>query len=361
MNARARKLAAYLSDCKEVSEEAMAAIQGVEVLIIDALRHTEHPTHLSVREALEISEQIAPGQTWFTHLCHDLGHAANGGRTPRRRAHCVRRTEDRIRMSPRLGRIPLGLAILLLFCDGVSQASGEDPLPASPSREANATLVVYNNLDPVSVSLAGYYARRRSIPLDHVIGLDCPQDEEISRADYDRSIAEPLRKIFALRGWWREPAEPDAPVRENQHPLHRAHSRDSAENFSGRRLPRRSLRRPPKELDVNAAAVDSELATLGTRTRQISGEIDNPYYRSFLPSWSARSRPSCCLPAGCAHRRDRAKDDRRRVGGGAARPGRLRLYRHAGVTEGAFTLGDKWLAAAAARLRESGMPVVWDS
>lgn len=77
-----RKLAAYLSDCKEVSENVIAAIRGVEVLIIDALRYDEHPTHLSVSEALEVSQKISPGRTWFTHLCHDLGHAKTEAELP---------------------------------------------------------------------------------------------------------------------------------------------------------------------------------------------------------------------------------------------------------------------------------------
>ena len=54
-------------------------IRGVEALIIDALRHTEHPTHLNVSEALEVAARVQPGETWFTHICHDLGHAETGG------------------------------------------------------------------------------------------------------------------------------------------------------------------------------------------------------------------------------------------------------------------------------------------
>lgn len=67
-------VAAYLSDCKEVPENVIAQIEGVEHLIIDALRHRLHPTHLSVGEALEIVTRVKPARTWFTHLCHDLPH-----------------------------------------------------------------------------------------------------------------------------------------------------------------------------------------------------------------------------------------------------------------------------------------------
>jgi phosphoribosyl 1,2-cyclic phosphate phosphodiesterase len=77
-----RKLAAYLSDCKEVPEPVIERIHGVEALIIDALRYIEHPTHLSVGEALEVAARVEPGATWFTHICHDLGHAETEARLP---------------------------------------------------------------------------------------------------------------------------------------------------------------------------------------------------------------------------------------------------------------------------------------
>jgi len=71
-----RKLAAYLSDCKEVPDAVIERIRGVEALIIDALRHREHPTHLTVSEAMEVAGRVMPAATWFTHICHELGHAA---------------------------------------------------------------------------------------------------------------------------------------------------------------------------------------------------------------------------------------------------------------------------------------------
>jgi phosphoribosyl 1,2-cyclic phosphate phosphodiesterase len=77
-----REMAAYLSDCKEVPEPVIERIQGVEALIIDALRYTEHPTHLSVGEALEVAARVRPGATWFTHLCHLLGHASAEEKLP---------------------------------------------------------------------------------------------------------------------------------------------------------------------------------------------------------------------------------------------------------------------------------------
>ncbi len=78
------KLAAYLSDCKAVPEPVIERIRGVRHLIVDALRIKPHPTHMCVDEALAVAEQVRPGQTWFTHLCHDLGHAETESRLPPR-------------------------------------------------------------------------------------------------------------------------------------------------------------------------------------------------------------------------------------------------------------------------------------
>jgi phosphoribosyl 1,2-cyclic phosphate phosphodiesterase len=72
------KLVAYLSDCSAVPDEIAACIAGVRALIIDALRHKPHPTHLSVDQALEVASRVRPEKTYFTHICHELPQAAEG-------------------------------------------------------------------------------------------------------------------------------------------------------------------------------------------------------------------------------------------------------------------------------------------
>ena len=74
MSRGGKRLAAYLSDCKVVPEAVLESIVGVEVLIVDALRHRPHPTHMSVTEAMEVVAKVKPGRTFFTHLCHELPH-----------------------------------------------------------------------------------------------------------------------------------------------------------------------------------------------------------------------------------------------------------------------------------------------
>lgn len=67
---------AYLTDCSGIPEESEALLQGLEVLVLSALRHRPHPTHFSVSQAVAAAERLGPRRTFFTHMCHDLGHEA---------------------------------------------------------------------------------------------------------------------------------------------------------------------------------------------------------------------------------------------------------------------------------------------
>ena len=60
----------------------MKLLEDVPVLIIDALRHRPHPTHMSLEEALEVRKKIGARKTWLTHLCHDLGHVETEATLP---------------------------------------------------------------------------------------------------------------------------------------------------------------------------------------------------------------------------------------------------------------------------------------
>jgi phosphoribosyl 1,2-cyclic phosphate phosphodiesterase len=70
------KLVAYLSDCSGVPDTIVDLIANVRALIIDALRHKPHPTHLSVDQALEIAARVRPNETYFTHIAHELPQSA---------------------------------------------------------------------------------------------------------------------------------------------------------------------------------------------------------------------------------------------------------------------------------------------
>jgi phosphoribosyl 1,2-cyclic phosphate phosphodiesterase len=66
--------AAYLTDFSRLPETSKALLAGLDDLILDALRDTPHPMHLTVEQALEIVRELAPRRAWFTHISHDLAH-----------------------------------------------------------------------------------------------------------------------------------------------------------------------------------------------------------------------------------------------------------------------------------------------
>lgn len=65
---------AYLTDVKAVSDDAMALLEGVRVLVINALFDRPHPTHLSIPEAVAVAETLGVEETFLTHLTHKYSH-----------------------------------------------------------------------------------------------------------------------------------------------------------------------------------------------------------------------------------------------------------------------------------------------
>ena len=66
--------AAYLTDVSEIPEPSFALMEGLDVLVLSALRHKPHPSHATLEQALAWAQRIGARQTWFTHISHDLGH-----------------------------------------------------------------------------------------------------------------------------------------------------------------------------------------------------------------------------------------------------------------------------------------------
>lgn len=64
----------YATDCSRIPEESFKMLRGVDLLILDALRHIPHPTHFSLEEAVEMARELKPRQTLFTHIAHQMEH-----------------------------------------------------------------------------------------------------------------------------------------------------------------------------------------------------------------------------------------------------------------------------------------------
>src|SRR5262245_9556760 len=73
---------AYLTDCNRIPDESWPLLDGVRTVILDALRHRPHSTHFSVAEAIAVSQQLGVERAYFTHICHDLGHAQTNAQLP---------------------------------------------------------------------------------------------------------------------------------------------------------------------------------------------------------------------------------------------------------------------------------------
>ena len=73
---------AYLTDCSAIPDTSWPLLAGVRTVIIDALRERPHPTHLSLAQALDVVSRLEPERALFTHMCHDLPHAATCARLP---------------------------------------------------------------------------------------------------------------------------------------------------------------------------------------------------------------------------------------------------------------------------------------
>lgn len=64
---------AYLTDMNAIADEEIAKLQGVKVLVVNALRWESHNSHFSVAEALEVIRRVAPERAYLTHMSHRIG------------------------------------------------------------------------------------------------------------------------------------------------------------------------------------------------------------------------------------------------------------------------------------------------
>ncbi len=93
---------AYCTDANGISPSSMELLQGLDVLILDGLRHRPHPTHFSLEEAVAAARRLSPRRTLFTHMAHDLEHEATNASLP-----------EGMELAYDGLRIPLGLALMV--------------------------------------------------------------------------------------------------------------------------------------------------------------------------------------------------------------------------------------------------------
>lgn len=64
----------YVPDCHEMTDDIVGKLKGVDIMILDALRHKPHSTHLTVKDSIALLKRIGAGQSYIIHMCHDLDH-----------------------------------------------------------------------------------------------------------------------------------------------------------------------------------------------------------------------------------------------------------------------------------------------
>jgi uncharacterized protein (TIGR03790 family) len=152
---------------------------------------------------------------------------------------------------------------------------------------ASHLLVVYNTNDADSKDLAHYYASRRNIPAERVLGISCPITEEITRKEYDETIRSPILTYLSVKNWIaRAPRE--VPVGDRMLDLLMATRNDIWAIVLMRGVPLKIAQDPDDyfgmetkpELQTNAAAVDSELALLPVFGLPLGGFVPNIFYEN---------------------------------------------------------------------------------
>ncbi|MFM8231630.1 MAG: TIGR03790 family protein [Chthoniobacterales bacterium] len=240
-----------------------------------------------------------------------------------------------------------------------------------PSREAAATLVVFNTRDPESRALADYYAERRYIPYEQVIGLDCPTEEEITRDQFSDTIETPLKKLFDRKGWWeiRKGFEDQTEVTGSRI-RYVALMRGMPLKIKTTIVPPAPDKPAPPRPNGgdpigghDEASVDSELSVLGAFRTDHFGIVNNPYFRRFAPILDSAVTSGlllvCRLDAPAADTVRRMIDD-------SLEAERNGLYGWAyidrrSIPESGYKDGDEWLQNAATECWNEGIPVILDN
>ncbi len=235
----------------------------------------------------------------------------------------------------------------------------EGTVLGAPSPEAQATVVIYNTADPSSVALAKYYAGRREIPDDQLVGMVCPLTPEISRQEFVSSISDPLRDAFVRKGWWR--VERGQVTRTKIRFVAIIRGMPLKIRSEGEKVqPRKD--QPDSIGKRDEASVDSELACLGLGAVPTAGVISNSYYRRFTPILEAIADPGLLLvcrldaPTDITVRAmidDAISAERDGLWGWAYVDSRS-------IKDGGYVEGDEWLETAAKNMRGKGIPVLWD-
>src|SRR5438067_3065725 len=243
----------------------------------------------------------------------------------------------------------------LFFVSAASVAFAEKPL-------APATIVVFNQDVPESAELAKFYAQKRGIERDHLVGLSISKTEEISRDEYDTMIRDPLRAMFKERSWWTLNEPRGGPVTVTSSSI-RFVAMIKGMPLKIRPAPNYPGDKPggPPLGDRNDASVDSEVAALAAFSDQISGPLPNPYFQSYQAI--AEVDHSAVLLV-CRLDAPQVATVRRMITD-AVETEKTGLWGRAYIdgahnSTGGLGVGDQWLAEIRDQLHKVGVPLIYE-
>jgi len=247
----------------------------------------------------------------------------------------------------------------LSFC-GCSLTLAQEPSLDLPGE----TVVVFNKQFSQSQELAEYYANKRGIPGDRLIGLDLPIEDSISREQYDQLIRKPLFETFVRRGWWKLAASQITDATSNQ-PRQAMLVGESGVRvvclMRGVPFQIRREQEKPVTSKEDEASVDSELATLGLPRFPLAGAVRNPYFDQNVRFQIYQGAQGMLLvgrlDAPDADIVKRMIDDAVRVEQQGLRG---RAVIDLAQKSGAYQEGEDWLVRSAILFRDYGVPVFID-
>jgi phosphoribosyl 1,2-cyclic phosphate phosphodiesterase len=73
---------AFCTDVSHIPEESWPLLEGLDVLILDALREEPHATHFGLQQSLEVVRRVRPQRAYFTHVSHSLDYDRTNARLP---------------------------------------------------------------------------------------------------------------------------------------------------------------------------------------------------------------------------------------------------------------------------------------
>jgi len=258
--------------------------------------------------------------------------------------------------------INFNFVLIFLFICFFLSALGKEPV--KNSEYPSATLVIYNQNVGDSRKLAAYYAGKRNIPFENLIGLKCSTDESISRSEYKKTILEPLRKQFDANGWWERKKDAQGNLRAVHTKMkfvaimfgmplkvRSSVSEDSKQKSSTYRGPG----------DNDAASIDSEIACLNMDLPRLNGAVSNPYFRSTDPGGTPDILLTSRIDGPNYATAKRLIDDAIAVEDsglwGMALIDIANLDKEKGA---AYKIGDDWLETCSGFYKKAGIPTLVD-